>query len=180
VADKKKAILLRISPELWEQLNRWAAAELRSLNAQLEYVLRDAVRKRVGVVADDKAAEGVFEAAYPWLQQLIDELRQRGLADWAQRLEGAIGFAGTRAQMLANVRANLEELVEGPTVLPPEAATRAQGLLRALEEAGYGRALGEARGAPRHEGTALRSDEAAKPSAAPDDEGAQPRRDGGG
>jgi hypothetical protein len=148
MADKKKAVLLRISPELWAQLNRWAAAELRSLNAQIEYVLREAVRKRSGTAADDKAAEGVFEAAYPWLQQLIDELRQRGLADWAQRLEGAIGFAGTRAQMLANVRANLEELVEGPTVLPPEAATRAQGLLRALEEAGYGRALGGERPGP--------------------------------
>jgi hypothetical protein len=46
VTDKKKAILLRISPELWEQLNRWAADELRSLNAQIEYVLRESVRRR--------------------------------------------------------------------------------------------------------------------------------------
>jgi hypothetical protein len=29
-----------------EELNRWAADELRSLNAQMEYLLRDAVRKR--------------------------------------------------------------------------------------------------------------------------------------
>jgi hypothetical protein len=42
----KKAILLRISPELWEQLNRWAAHELRSVNAQIEYLLREAVRRR--------------------------------------------------------------------------------------------------------------------------------------
>ena len=45
MADKKKAVLLRISPELWESLNRWAKDELRSLNAQIEYVLREAVRK---------------------------------------------------------------------------------------------------------------------------------------
>lgn len=45
---EKKAILLRISPELWEHLNRWAKDELRSVNAQIEYVLREAVRKRVG------------------------------------------------------------------------------------------------------------------------------------
>ena len=46
--DKKKAILLRISPELWARLNRWAADELRSVNAQIEYLLREAVRKRTG------------------------------------------------------------------------------------------------------------------------------------
>lgn len=44
--DKKKAILLRIPPDLWECLNGWAKDELRSLNAQIEYVLREAVRKR--------------------------------------------------------------------------------------------------------------------------------------
>ncbi len=47
MADKKK-ILLRISPELWEHLNRWAADDLRSLNAQIEYLLREAVRRRRG------------------------------------------------------------------------------------------------------------------------------------
>lgn len=45
MADKK-SILLRISPELWEQLNRWARDDLRSLNAQIEFVLREAVRRR--------------------------------------------------------------------------------------------------------------------------------------
>ncbi len=46
--DQKKAILLRISPELWAKLNRWAADELRSVNAQIEYILRAAVQKRSG------------------------------------------------------------------------------------------------------------------------------------
>lgn len=44
----KKSILLRISPELWEQLSRWAGDELRSVNGQIEFILREAVRKRTG------------------------------------------------------------------------------------------------------------------------------------
>ncbi|NLV42610.1 MAG: Arc family DNA-binding protein [Candidatus Hydrogenedentes bacterium] len=43
---EKKSFLLRLPPELLEDLNRWAADELRSLNGQIEYLLRDAVRKR--------------------------------------------------------------------------------------------------------------------------------------
>ena len=39
VADKKP-VLLRIDPELHEALQRWAADELRSVNAQIEYLLR--------------------------------------------------------------------------------------------------------------------------------------------
>lgn len=45
---EKKAVLLRISPKLWESLNRWAKDDLRSVNAQIEYLLREAVRKREG------------------------------------------------------------------------------------------------------------------------------------
>jgi hypothetical protein len=44
----KKSILLRIPAELAERLNHWAQAELRSLNAQIEYLLREAVRRRYG------------------------------------------------------------------------------------------------------------------------------------
>ena len=56
--DKKKAILLRISPELWARLNRWAADELRSVNAQIEYLLREAVRKRAGGKPDETEERG--------------------------------------------------------------------------------------------------------------------------
>ncbi|MBN2446971.1 MAG: hypothetical protein JXO22_09610, partial [Phycisphaerae bacterium] len=59
MASKKKAVLLRIPPDLWEQLNGWAEQELRSLNAQIEYVLRNAVRKRTG--QRDKEAQGGAE-----------------------------------------------------------------------------------------------------------------------
>ena len=42
---KRKSFLLRISPELYERLEHWAADELRSANAQIEYLLVDAVRR---------------------------------------------------------------------------------------------------------------------------------------
>jgi hypothetical protein len=45
-AEERKAFLLRIDPELWRELEAWAADELRSVNGQIEYVLRLAVQKR--------------------------------------------------------------------------------------------------------------------------------------
>ena len=42
----KKAFLLRIDPQLWADIERLASAELRSVNAQVEYLLRDALRGR--------------------------------------------------------------------------------------------------------------------------------------
>jgi hypothetical protein len=45
---ERKAFLLRIDPELWAELESWAQDELRSINGQIEYVLRQAVQKRKG------------------------------------------------------------------------------------------------------------------------------------
>ena len=42
----KKAFLLRIDPGLWAEIERLAAAELRSANAQVEYLLREALKAR--------------------------------------------------------------------------------------------------------------------------------------
>jgi hypothetical protein len=42
----KKSFLLRIDPRLWAEIERLAAAELRSVNAQVEYLLRDALQSR--------------------------------------------------------------------------------------------------------------------------------------
>jgi len=42
---EKKAYPLRISAAVLEAMQRWADDELRSVNAQIEYVLRDALRK---------------------------------------------------------------------------------------------------------------------------------------
>ena len=44
--EDRKAFLLRIDPELWSELEAWAADELRSVNGQVEYLLRQAVQKR--------------------------------------------------------------------------------------------------------------------------------------
>ena len=43
MAERKK-FLLRISPELYAELEKWAADEFRSVNAQIEFVLRRALR----------------------------------------------------------------------------------------------------------------------------------------
>ena len=40
---ERKALLIRIDPALHEEMQRWAADELRSLNAQIEIVLRRAL-----------------------------------------------------------------------------------------------------------------------------------------
>lgn len=42
----KKAFLVRIHPELWKDLEKLAAADLRSINGEIEYLLRDAVERR--------------------------------------------------------------------------------------------------------------------------------------
>ena len=47
-SPEKKAFLLRIDPALWAEIERLAASELRSANAQVEYLLRDALRARSG------------------------------------------------------------------------------------------------------------------------------------
>jgi hypothetical protein len=44
--NEKKAIPLRISPEIWEELKGWAEQDMRSLNSQIEIILREAVRER--------------------------------------------------------------------------------------------------------------------------------------
>ena len=42
----RKAFLLRIAPDLWADLEVWARDELRSVNGQIEYLLRQAILKR--------------------------------------------------------------------------------------------------------------------------------------
>lgn len=58
----KKAFLLRVDRELLESLQRWANDDLRSLNGQIEFLLRDALRRggrgRRGEGEGSKGAEG--------------------------------------------------------------------------------------------------------------------------
>lgn len=49
----RKPFLLRISPDLYRELEAWAQQELRSVNGQIEYVLHQAVRRRKGDVRED-------------------------------------------------------------------------------------------------------------------------------
>lgn len=45
---ERKPFLLRLPPELMEELRAWASQDLRSLNAHIEYLLREAVKRRRG------------------------------------------------------------------------------------------------------------------------------------
>ena len=42
----KKSFLLRVDPALWSEMERLASQELRSVNAQVEYLLREALARR--------------------------------------------------------------------------------------------------------------------------------------
>ena len=42
----KKQVLLRLAPHLWDEIASWAEDDFRSINAQIEYLLTDAVRNR--------------------------------------------------------------------------------------------------------------------------------------
>ena len=50
----RKPFLLRIDPKLWAELEAWAQDELRSVNGQVEYLLRQAVQKRKGSQRQNK------------------------------------------------------------------------------------------------------------------------------
>ena len=45
MSSEKKAYALRVSADVLDAVQRWADDELRSVNAQIEYVLRDALRR---------------------------------------------------------------------------------------------------------------------------------------
>lgn len=50
--SERKAFLLRLDPKTHDALRKWAEDELRSLNGQIEFLLRDALR-RAGRLRDD-------------------------------------------------------------------------------------------------------------------------------
>lgn len=54
---EKKAYPLRINAEILEAVQRWADDELRSVNAQIEYVLREALRKAGRLAAREAKPE---------------------------------------------------------------------------------------------------------------------------
>jgi len=66
MADKK-SILIRLSPDLVDELSRWAKDDLRSLNSQIEFVLRQAVQWQ------RKALRGNLHEAVDMVRELVDE-----------------------------------------------------------------------------------------------------------
>ena len=58
----RKQYLLRLDPALWTVIEKWAADDLRSVNAQIEYLLRAAVRSRRGGRATGAAAPSPADA----------------------------------------------------------------------------------------------------------------------
>lgn len=62
---ERKAFLLRIDPEVWAELEAWAQAELRSVNGQIEFVLREAVQRRRGRARKGSAPGGKANGSAP-------------------------------------------------------------------------------------------------------------------
>ena len=52
--DERKGFLLRLPPALLDELRRWAEQEMRSVNGQIEWLVREALRRRLG--GDGEAA----------------------------------------------------------------------------------------------------------------------------
>jgi hypothetical protein len=53
----KKAYPLRIAPALWEELQRLAARDLRSMNAEIEFLLREGLARRGVKIKEDKGKD---------------------------------------------------------------------------------------------------------------------------
>lgn len=53
--SKKKRFLLRLDPSIYDALQAWASDEWRSVNAQIEFLLRDALR-RSGRLKEDRGS----------------------------------------------------------------------------------------------------------------------------
>jgi hypothetical protein len=53
----RKAFPLRISPDLYRELQKWAAADFRSVNGQIEFLLRRAVNERKKIRGPDPGSD---------------------------------------------------------------------------------------------------------------------------
>jgi len=63
MAEERKTFLLRVDPALWREIEKWAADDLRSANGQIEFLLREAVKRRRGGKGEAGAAAGGEGAA---------------------------------------------------------------------------------------------------------------------
>ncbi|MBS1709999.1 MAG: Arc family DNA-binding protein [Armatimonadetes bacterium] len=58
---ERKSYLLRLPADLWEQIQRSASADLRSVNAQIELLLRESLRRRGAGAFDEPPPESDSE-----------------------------------------------------------------------------------------------------------------------
>jgi hypothetical protein len=61
----RKPFLLRIDDQLLASIQRWAAADMRSLNGQIEYLLRDSLRRAGRLPRANVADEAAVHASEP-------------------------------------------------------------------------------------------------------------------
>jgi hypothetical protein len=57
---ERKSFLLRIDPGLWKELERWAQDDFRSVNSQIEYLLKQSVNKRKGTEKSERKDSGAL------------------------------------------------------------------------------------------------------------------------
>ena len=60
--SQKKRFLLRLDSKLYEVLEKWSADELRSVNAQIEYLLKEATRKAGRLKEEKRSAQSSADA----------------------------------------------------------------------------------------------------------------------
>ncbi len=67
----RKQYPLRIDPEVWAAVERWAADEMRSANGQVEWILRDALRRagRLPKKGDSASSGENNDASKQWLRE---------------------------------------------------------------------------------------------------------------
>ena len=58
---ERKSFLLRVDAGLWSELVAWAQDDLRSVNGQIEYLLRDAIQRRRGRSPDPSSGSEAKE-----------------------------------------------------------------------------------------------------------------------
>lgn len=58
---ERKSVLLRLDPAVHSALQRWAADDLRSVNAQIEFLLRESLRRAGRLPAPSSGEDGPGE-----------------------------------------------------------------------------------------------------------------------
>ena len=71
-----KSFLLRINAALWREIEAWAQEDFRSVNGQVEYLLREAVRRRQGQRTQESEPETMEAPSSETLEKAEPEMTQ--------------------------------------------------------------------------------------------------------